>query len=71
MRRIGLCLTVLATLAMPAFFIGCGASPEPASSSAGHSDHDGHDHGDHADHDHADHDHDGDGHADHEAKDHK
>ena len=63
MRRTGVYLTVLATLAMPAFFIGCGASPEPASSSAGHSDHDGHDHGGH--------DHDGDGHADHEAKDHK
>lgn len=71
MRKSSYLLLVVAVLAMPAFFAGCGSSPSPSSSEAGHSADDGHDHGDHEGHDHEGHDHDGDGHADHDAKEHK
>ena len=68
MRKSGFLFTLVATLAMPAFFTGCGSSPAPTSTEGSHDDHD---HGDHEGHDHEGHDHDGDGKADHDAKDHQ
>ena len=67
MRNTGLWFMLLAVLAMPACFAGCGGSPPPTNTSSGHDDHD---HGDHEGEGHEGHDHDGDGHADHDAEDH-
>lgn len=79
MRSTRYLFVLLAALAMPAYFAGCGSTAPPANDSTSHEAHDDHDHDhDHADHeghdheghDHEDHDHDGDGQPDHDAQDH-
>lgn len=52
MRKSGYLFLLVAALATPAFFAGCGSSPPSSSSDAGHSADDGHDHSDHEGHDH-------------------
>lgn len=52
MRKFSYLPLLVAALAMPAFFAGCGSSPPPSNSEAGHSADDGHDHSDHEGHNH-------------------